>query len=95
MVHALCDKVIISRSRSDNKTDGGLILPNSKDRTDRYIVTDIGCDVSKYLPDLKIGDKVIIKKYSSTLADTVVTDDNQVVEYFSVRAGDIICALEV
>ena len=94
MVHALCDKVIIKRSRSDNKTEGGFILPNAKDRQDKYVVTDFGCDVHRYLPGLKVGDTVLINRYSETLAETV-TEDDQVVDYFSVRVGDIICALEV
>jgi len=94
MVHAICDKVIVKRSRSDNKTESGLILPNAKDRTDKYVVTDIGCDVHRYMPGLNIGDTVLINRHSETLAETIVEDNNSVTDYFSVRVGDIICAIE-
>ena len=85
----LADRVVIKPSPADEKTKGGIILPDTaKEKPVIGEVVAVGPgkvtdDGKKILPELKVGDKVLYGKYSGT---EVTIDGN---EYLIMREADI------
>ena len=90
----LHDRVVVKRIDAEEKTKGGIIIPDSakeKPQEGKVIavgngkVTDEG---KKIALDVKTGDRILFGKYSGS----EVTLDNE--EYLILREEDVLCILE-
>jgi len=85
----LADRVVIKPSPADEKTKGGIIVPDTaKEKPVIGEVVAVGPgkvadDGTKITPEVKVGDKVLYGKYSGT--EVTVEDD----EYLIMREADI------
>lgn len=85
----LSDRVVIKPSPADEKTKGGIILPDTaKEKSVIGEVVAVGPgkitdDGKKISPEVKVGDKVLYGKYSGT----EVTIDGD--EYLIMREADV------
>ncbi|HEX9657821.1 MAG TPA: co-chaperone GroES [Bacteroidota bacterium] len=85
----LADRVIIKPSPSEEKTKGGIIVPDTaKEKPVVGEVVAVGPgkitdDGNKIVPEVKVGDKVLYGKYSGT----EVTIDGS--EYLIMREADV------
>lgn len=85
----LADRVVIKPSPADEKSKGGIILPDTaKEKPVIGEVVAVGPgkvtdDGKKILPEVKVGDKVLYGKYSGT----EVTIDGD--EYLIMRESDV------
>jgi chaperonin GroES len=85
----LADRVIIKPSEAEEKTKGGIILPDTaKEKPIEGTVVAIGPgkvseDGKQVKPEVKVGDKVLYGKYSGT----EVTVEGE--EYLIMRESDI------
>ena len=85
----LADRVVIKPSPAEEKTKGGIILPDTaKEKPVMGEVVAVGPgkvsdDGKKITPEVKVGDKVLYGKYSGT----EVTVDGD--EYLIMREADI------
>ena len=85
----LADRVIIKPSPAEEKTKGGIILPDTaKEKPVMGEVVAVGPgkvsdEGKKITPEVKVGDKVLYGKYSGT----EVTMDGT--EYLIMREADI------
>lgn len=72
MFKPLLDRVVIKRTQEENKTAGGIIIPDTaKEKPSQGVVVAIGPggrdDAGKLIPmTLKAGDKVLFGKWSGT-----------------------------
>ena len=88
-IHPLGDRIVIKPSAAEEKTKGGIILPDTaKEKPVVGEVVAVGpgkkSDDGKLVPlDLKVGDKVLYGKYSGT----EVMLDGQ--EYLMMRETDV------
>ncbi len=88
-VKPLADRVVIKPAQAEEKTKGGIILPDTaKEKPVIGEVVAVGPgkvteDGKKVLPEVKVGDKVLYGKYSGT----EVTIDGS--EYLIMREADI------
>jgi chaperonin GroES len=88
-VKPLADRVVIKPSPAEEKTKGGIILPDTaKEKPVVGEVVAVGpgkvADDGKKIPmEIKVGDKVLYGKYSGT----EVTVDGE--EYLIMREADI------
>ncbi|MFU8865392.1 MAG: co-chaperone GroES [Rhodobacterales bacterium] len=68
----LHDRVLVRRVESDEKTKGGLIIPESaKEKPAEGIIVSVGAgakddDGARIAMDVKAGDKVLFGKWSGT-----------------------------
>ena len=68
----LHDRVVVKRITADEKTKGGIIIPDSaKEKPSEGQVVSVGPggrdDAGKLIPiDIKVGDKVLFGKWSGT-----------------------------
>jgi chaperonin GroES len=85
----LADRVIIKPAEAEEKTKGGIILPDTaKEKPIEGTVVAVGPgkggeDGKVTKPEVKVGDKVLYGKYSGT----EVTVDG--IEYLIMRESDI------
>ncbi|MBK7258138.1 MAG: co-chaperone GroES [Ignavibacteriae bacterium] len=85
----LADRVVIKPSPAEEKTKGGIILPDTaKEKPVVGEVVAVGPgkvteDGKKVAPEVKVGDKVLYGKYSGT----EVTVEGE--EYLIMREADI------
>jgi chaperonin GroES len=85
----LADRVVIKPSPAEEKTKGGIILPDTaKEKPVVGEVVAVGPgkvteDGKKVVPEVKVGDKVLYGKYSGT----EVTVEGE--EYLIMREADI------
>ena len=85
----LADRVVIKPAQAEEKTKGGIILPDTaKEKPVVGEVVAVGPgkvtdDGKKVAPEVKIGDKVLYGKYSGT----EVTVEGE--EYLIMREADI------
>ncbi len=91
----LNDRLILKAASKEEKTASGLILPgsNEKDRPEQGEVIAIGPgrlneDGTRVAMSVKIGDKVVFKKYAP---DEVKLDGQ---EYLVVAESDIMAVIE-
>ena len=88
-IKPLADRVLIKPAPADEKTKGGIILPDTA--KEKPVVGEVvaagpgrkGDDGKMVTMELKVGDKVLYGKYSGT----EVTLDDQ--EYLIMRESDI------
>jgi chaperonin GroES len=85
----LADRVVIKPSPADEKTKGGIILPDTaKEKPVIGEVVAVGPgkvtdEGKKIAPEVKVGDKVLYGKYSGT--EVTIEGD----EYLIMREADI------
>lgn len=92
-VKPLADRVIVKALEADQKTAGGLFIPdNAKEKPQKGEVVAVGPgkiadNGQKVTMELKKGDKVLYGKYSGT----EVTVDGQ--EYLIMRESDVLAVI--
>ena len=83
-IKPLADRVVAVREEAQTKTASGLYLPdNAKEKSSLAKVEAIGPDVK----DIKIGDKIIYKEYSTTELKINGT------EYLIVKEEDVLATV--
>jgi chaperonin GroES len=93
-IRPLADKVIVERIEAENKTTGGIVLPDSaKEKPQRGKVISIGVgklldDGSRSTMQVKKGDEVLFTSY----AGTEVKLDGK--EYLIMEESDIMAVIE-
>ncbi len=93
-VKPLGDRILVKVSEAEEKTAGGIILPDSaKEKPQVGEVTEVGSgkrneDGSYQTIDVKAGDKVLYSKYAGT--DIKIGGD----EYVLLREQDILAMVE-
>ncbi|PIW79673.1 MAG: co-chaperone GroES [Candidatus Omnitrophica bacterium CG_4_8_14_3_um_filter_43_15] len=89
----LGDKVIIQRLKAEEKTKGGIILPdNAKEKPQEGKVVAVGKGKTlkngkTVAPKVKAGDKILFSKYSGS--EVKVNDK----EYLIIEADDILAVI--
>ena len=89
----LSDRVVVKPLKEEDKTKGGIILPDTaKEKPQRGVVEAVGPgkmdDSGKRIPmDIKKGDKVIYQKYTGT---EIKENDK---EYLILRESDILAKI--
>ncbi len=92
-IKPLADRVVIQMTEAEETTKSGIILAGSaKEKPQVAIVTAVGpggvVDGKEVTMQVKVGDKVLISKYTGT---EVKVDG---AEYTIVRQGDILAIVE-
>ncbi|MBI5249813.1 MAG: co-chaperone GroES [Desulfomonile tiedjei] len=90
----LHDRILVERIESEEKTSGGIILPDSaKEKPQQGKVMAVGAgkkdENGKLIPmDVKVGDKILFGKYSGSEIKIEGT------EYLIMREDDVLGILE-
>ena len=90
----LRDRVFVKFSTEEEKTAGGLYIPDSaKEKPQRGVVMEVGpgriTDDGKHQPmEVKVGDTILFDKYSGS---KIKMDDE---EYLIIREEDILGIIE-
>lgn len=90
----LGDRVVVEREESEEKTAGGIVLPDSaKDKPARGTIISVGdgrllADGSRSKLQVKIGDKVLFTSYAP---ETITLGDQ---ELLLMREEDILAVIE-
>ncbi|MDX1777535.1 MAG: co-chaperone GroES [Thermodesulfobacteriota bacterium] len=93
-IRPLQDRIIVKRIEEEEKTKGGIIIPDSaKEKPMEGEVIAVGSgkvldNGTKYAPEVKAGDRVLFGKYSGT---EVKIDG---VEHLIMREDDILGVVE-
>ena len=92
-IKPLADRVVIQMTESEETTKSGIILAGAaKEKPQVAVVTAVGpggvVDGKEITMQVKVGDKVLISKYTGT---EVKVDG---AEYTIVRQGDILAIVE-
>ena len=86
----IADRVIIKPAPADEKTKGGLIIPDTaKEKPQRGEVIAVGPGKDGNLMTVQVGDLVLYGKYSGQEISFEGTD------YLIMREDDILCVIEV
>lgn len=89
----LDDRIVVKRLEADEKTAGGIILPdNAKEKPQRGTVIAVGAGKlldsgKRATPDVKVDDTVLFGKYSGT--EVKVEGE----EYLIIRENDVLAKL--
>jgi len=90
VIKPLADRVVIKAIVQDEKTKGGIVLPDTaKDKPQEGEVMAVGPgkvldNGTKLKPEVKVGDRIIFSKYSGT--EIKIEGD----EYLILRESDIL-----
>ena len=89
----LADRVVLKQLEAEEKTKGGIILPESgKEKPQQAEVVAVGpggvVDGKEIKMEVKVGDQVIYSKYAGT---EVKLDDE---EYIIVKQNDILAVVQ-
>ncbi|HPD56712.1 MAG TPA: co-chaperone GroES [Smithellaceae bacterium] len=93
-IKPLHDQVIVSRLESEEKTPGGIIIPDTaKEKPQEGKVLAVGPgrrdkEGKRITPEVKKGDKVLFSKWGGT--DVKIEGE----EYVMLKEGDILAVLE-
>ena len=93
-IRPLQDRVIVKRIEEEEKTKGGIIIPDTaKEKPQEGKVVAVGKgkvnDDGKLTPlDVKVGDKILFGKYSGS----EITLDGE--EHLIIREDDVLAVLE-
>ena len=93
-VHPIQDRVLVKRLDAEEKTAGGIIIPDSaKEKPQKAEVIEVGKgkwseDGKRLEPTVKKGDRVLFSKYSGS---EVKLDG---VEHLIIREDDILAILD-
>lgn len=72
MIRPLADRVVIERTDSEDRTTGGIILPDTvKEKPQQGVILAVGPgrlgEMGNIMPmEVKVGDKVLFQKYSGS-----------------------------
>jgi len=94
MIRPLGDRVVVKRTEEEQKTRGGIIVPDTaKEKPQQAVVVAVGPgrvsdDGKRISPEVKKGDKVLFGKYSGS----EITMGDQ--EYLILREEDILAIIE-
>ncbi|GFN22597.1 MAG: co-chaperone GroES [Thermoanaerobacteraceae bacterium] len=94
MLRPLGDRVVIKVVSTEEKTQGGIVLPDTaKEKPQEGEVVAVGPgrildNGTRVAPEVKVGDRVVFAKYSGT----EVKVDGQ--EYLIIRDSDILAVKE-
>jgi chaperonin GroES len=84
----IADRVIIKPAPADEKTKGGLIIPDTaKEKPQRGEVVAVGPGKKDQAPTVKVGDIVLYGKYSGQEISHEGTD------YLIMKEEEILCIL--
>ena len=87
-IKPLADRVVIEPKATEEKTAGGIIIPdNTKEKPLEGVVVAVGNGTKEVTMEVKVGDKVLYGKY----AGTEVTVDGK--EYLIMRQQDVLATL--
>ena len=93
-VKPLKDRIVIKRLGGEDKTKGGIIIPDAakeKPQEGRVVAVGSGRVTEKgevVAPEVKVGDKILFGKYSGT--DIKIDDE----EHLILREEDILAIIE-
>lgn len=88
-IKPLADRVVVQYGKPEEKTQGGIILTAStQEKPQIATVTAVGPGTKDEPMAIKVGDKVLVGKYSGT---EIKLDDE---EYTIVNARDILAIME-
>lgn len=93
-IRPLHDRVIVKRFEEEEKTKGGIIIPdNAKEKPQQGEIIAVGGgkvleDGRKVAPEVKKGDRVLFGKYSGTEIKI------EGIEYLMMREEDILGVVE-
>jgi chaperonin GroES len=93
-IRPLQDRILVKRLESEEKTAGGIIIPdNAKEKPMEGQIIAVGNgkkleDGSLHKPDVKVGDKVLFSKY----AGSEVKIDG--IEHLVMREDDLLGVIE-
>jgi chaperonin GroES len=93
-VRPLQDRILIKRVEEENKTKGGIIIPDTaKEKPQEGVVVSVGpgkvTDAgNRVAPDVKAGDRILFGKYSGT--DIKIEG----VEHLILREDDVLAVIE-
>ena len=96
-IRPLQDRVLVKRLEEEEKTKGGIIIPDTakeKPQMGKVIAAGKGkkTEEGKVIPlDVKAGDKILFSKYSGTEVKT----EEQGAEYLIMAEDDILCVLVI
>lgn len=86
-VKPLGDRVLVKVEQGEEKTKGGLFIPDTaKEKTTTGVVEAIGDDTEKI--KVKVGEKVMYDKYAGT---SITIDD---VDYLVIKAEDLLAVVK-
>jgi chaperonin GroES len=86
-VKPLADRVMVKLEKNEEKTAGGIIIPETaQEKTQTGVVVAVGDD--KEVITVKVGDKVMYDKYAGT---QVKIDQD---EHLIIKMADIIAIIE-
>jgi len=86
-IKPLADRVLVKIEKSEAKSAGGIIIPDTaQEKTQTGVVTDVGDD--KEVIKVKSGQKIMYDKY----AGTQVKIDG--IEYLILKMSDILAIIE-
>ena len=86
-VRPLADRVLVKLEKSEEKTAGGIIIPDTaQEKTQQGIVVEVGDD--KEVIKVKAGQKVMYDKYAGT--QVKIKDE----EHLILKMSDIIAIVE-
>ncbi len=93
-VRPLQDRILVKRVEEENKTKGGIIIPDSaKEKPQEGLVVSVGPgkvteNGTRVAPEVKAGDKILFGKYSGT---DIKIDG---VEHLILREDDVLAVIE-
>lgn len=88
-IKPLADRVVVEPKAIEQKTAGGLIIPDTnKEKPLEGIVLAVGAGTKEIAMEVKVGDKVLYGKY----AGTEVTVDGK--ELLIMRQADILATIK-
>ena len=87
-IKPLADRVIIEASAAEEKTSGGIIIPDTaKEKPQKGVVVAVGPGTKDEPLTVKVGDTVLYGKYAGT---EINFDDG---EYLIMRESDIVAII--
>ena len=87
-IKPLADRVIIEPSAAEEKTAGGIIIPDTaKEKPSKGTVVDVGPGTKENPITVKNGDSVLYGKYAGT---EISYEDN---DYLIMRESDIVAII--
>ena len=95
-VRPLHDRILVKRVEAENKTPGGLFIPdNAKEKPVEGLVVAVGNGVltkdGERVPlDVKAGDRVLFSKYSGTEVKVVLDGG----EHLILREDDVLAVID-
>jgi chaperonin GroES len=88
-VKPLADRVIVKLEKSETKSSGGIIIPDTaQEKTQTGVVTAVGPGTEKEKITVSVGQKVLYDKY----AGTQIKVDGE--EHLILKNADIVAVIE-